>query len=158
MKGVNYKLLLGWGWVAIVAVISSFGVFAIGWWVRIPLPNGVKGIAVLGTILGTIAVLGGLITTITGLFTLSSLEDRVVSATRNEDARRTRDLDERWDKYTDALERYWTSLNEPDVKRAGKFWRKHMKRLVVNCLPPVVKWLRGFGRTLNYGLGMRWTL
>ncbi len=114
-KGLSVRGTIG------ISLACALVVVGIAWWFRLPLAHGVSGLATLGTLLGAIAVLGGLITALIGVFTLSSIDERILSATAKENARRNHELDERWSQYAFALEKYWAALNESDLVQAGKY-------------------------------------
>lgn len=108
------------GEIVSISLISSFFVVGFSWWIKLPLSRGIDGLATLGTFLGTIAVFGGVITALISLFTLASIDERVAMAAKNENALRSKELDERWDQYAYALEKYWAALNEQNIDRAGE--------------------------------------
>ncbi len=103
-----------------ISLLTSFMVVGVSWWIRLPLSRGIDGLATLGTLLGGIAVFGGVITSLISLVILSSIEDRIAAATNNENERRDKELDTRWSHYAAGLERYWAALNSQDIDLAGE--------------------------------------
>ncbi len=121
-KGIGpVNKLLRVGWTIVISLTCSLVVVVVAsWGFKIPLSPGVLGLATLGTLLGAIAVFGGVITALISLFTLSSIDDRIIASTAKENERRNNELNERWSQYAFALEKYWAALNDSDLAHAGE--------------------------------------
>lgn len=118
-NGTNTALTVAWI-VGISSITSFIVVVGISYRLKLPLSPGIDGLAALGTLLGTIAVLGGVVTALISLFTLASINERIAIAAKNENANWSKELDKRWDRYSYALEKYWEAVNEQKIELAGR--------------------------------------